>query len=412
MMKKLLSVLLVLVVALLGYWLVAPQQPIVSDAAKSFDGFATALIDEQAIPGLAIAVVKDRKIVHMRGYGFADLRARTPMTADTPMNIASISKPILGIVLLQLRDKGQLDLDADINRFLPFRVDHPQAKGRPITLRQLATHTSGIADYYDTADYQPGADSPTPLTMYLRSLLTPAGARYDAGGHYLDAQPGTVREYSNLGAGVAGAAAERAGGAPLSALAKENIFAPLGMTNSSWLLADYPAGKLATRYEVYQCLPYTSLCASTGEPKRNYLIGRIFRPARADRRVEPYPQFGNPNYPDGGVNASARDLTLLAQSLLAGGKTRDGRLLSPASFDEMLKLQLPPSIDDRQRFFWRDRDGMTGHAGSDEGVYTSFYFDRAKGDAIIVLMNRTPDLATEDAMARLFARIKADLLRR
>lgn len=411
-MKKTLYLLFGLAIIAAGYWLLAPRQPVISDAAASFEGFATALIDEQAIPGLAIAVVKDRKIVHMRGYGFADLRSHTPMTPDTPMNIASISKPILGIVLLQLRDRGRLDLDADINGLLPFRVENPHAGERPITIRQLATHTSSIADYYDTADYQRGADSPRPLTLYLRSLLTPEGARYDGGAHYLDAKPGTVREYSNLGAGVAGAVAERAGGAALAVLAKNNIFEPLGMTNSSWLLADYPAGKLATRYEVYQCLPYTSLCASTGEPKRNYLIGKIFRPASPDRRIEPYPQFGNPNYPDGGVNASARDLTLLAQSLLAGGKTGSGRLLSPASFDEMLKLQLPSSIDDRQRFFWRDRDGMTGHAGSDEGVYTSFYFDREQGDAIIVLMNRTPDLETENAMARLFARIKTDLLGR
>lgn len=125
MIKKLLTSLLVLVLVAIGYWCFAPRQPIVSDEANSFDGFAAALIEEQAIPGLAIAVVKDRKIVHMRGYGFADLRSRTPMTPDTPMNIASISKPILGIVLLQLRDKGRLDLDADINGLLPFRVDHP-----------------------------------------------------------------------------------------------------------------------------------------------------------------------------------------------------------------------------------------------------------------------------------------------
>lgn len=411
-MKKTLYLLLVLAVAAAGYWFLAPRQSVISDGTKGLDGFATALIDEQAIPGLAIAVVKDRKIVHLRGYGFADLRSRTAMTPDTPMNIASISKPILGIVLLQLRDKGRLDLDTDINGLLPFRVENPHSGGRSITIRQLATHTSGIADYYDTADYQPDADSPRPLNDYLRSLLSPEGARYEEGAHYLEAKPGTEREYSNLGAGVAGAVAERAGGAPLAALAKDNIFAPLGMVNSSWLLADYPAGKLATRYEVYQCLPYTSLCASTKEPKRNYLIGKIFRPASRDRHIKPYPQFGNPNYPDGGVNASARDLTLLAQSLLAQGTMNGGRLLSPASFEEMLKLQLPTSVDDRQRFFWRDRDGMTGHAGSDDGVYTSFYFDRKQGDAIIVLMNRTPDLETENAMARLFERIKTDLLRR
>lgn len=170
---------------------------------------------------------------------------------------------------------------------------------------------------------------------------------------------------SNLGAGVAGAVAETVGRAPLAALARTNVFEPLGMMNSSWLLADYGPGELATRYDVEQCLPFTGLCASTEQPKRNFLIRKIFRPASSDRRLETYPQFGNPNYPDGGVNASARDLALLAQSMLAGGKTRSGHLLSTASFDEMLKLQLPPSIDDRQRFFWRDRNGLIGHAGTE-----------------------------------------------
>ncbi|TPE62970.1 beta-lactamase family protein [Sandaracinobacter neustonicus] len=407
-MKRALYVLLAMSLAVVVYWLVAPRQTTVSDQAPDFDSFVAALMEEGAIPGMAIAVVKDREIVHLRGYGFADVSSRTPMTPDTPMNIASISKPILGIVLLQLYDKGLLDLDADINPLLPFSVKNPHASGEPISIRQLATHTSGIADYYDTADYQPGADSPTKLNDYLRGLLSPEGARYADGAHYLDAKPGTLREYSNPGAGVAGAVAEAAGGAPLAALAKANVFEPLGMANSSWLIDDYPAGKLATRYEVSQCLPYTDVCASSVEPKLNFLIGKLFRPTEADRGLSAYPQFGNPNYPDGGVNSSARDLALLAQSLLAQGKTGSGALLSRASFEEMLKLQLPPDIDDRQRFFWRDRDGLTGHSGSDKGVYTSFYFDPEEGDAIIVLMNRTPDLKTEDAMASVLKRARTD----
>ncbi|GGI73792.1 serine hydrolase [Polymorphobacter multimanifer] len=411
-MKKTAYIILVVSLAALLFWALAPRQKLASADAKDFDAFVTALIDEQAIPGIAIAVVRARQVVHLQGYGYADVEARRPMTADTPMNIASISKPILGIVLLQLRDKGLLDLDADINRLLPFRVNNPNAGGAPITVRQLATHTSGIEDYYEIADYQKGAASPTKLSDYLRSLVSADGTRYEAGAHFLDAKPGTAREYSNLGAGVAGAVAEAVGGASLAALAKNNVFEPLGMANASWLLADYPVGKLATRYEVAQCLPYTSLCASTQQPKRNYLVNKIFRPTSADRRLEVYPQFGNPNYPDGGVNASARDLTLLAQSILAHAKYGRGKLLSQASFEEMLKLQLPAEIDDRQRFFWRDRNGLTGHSGSDLGVYTSLYFDKQRGDAIIVLMNRTPDLETEDAMARLHKRAQADFLGR
>lgn len=157
-MKRALYPVLAIGVAAMLYWGVAPRQAETSKIAKSLDKFAAALIEEDAIPGMAIAVVKDGKVVHMQGYGFANASTRRPMTPDTPMNIASISKPILGIVLLQLRDRGLLDLDANVNALLPFRVENRHAQGVPITIRQLATHTSSIGDYYDTADYQEGAD--------------------------------------------------------------------------------------------------------------------------------------------------------------------------------------------------------------------------------------------------------------
>ncbi len=200
-MRKTLIVMGAVLAALLVYWLASPKQVMRSESMQTFADFAPALMEEEAIPGMAIAVVRDHQVVHMQGYGFAEVEARKPMTADTPMNIASISKPILGIVLLQLHDKGLLDLDADINAMLPFRVNNPNADGQAISIRQLATHTSSIADFYVVSDYQKGADSPTPLVDHLRGLLTPEGARYEGGAHYLTTAPGAEREYSNLGAG-------------------------------------------------------------------------------------------------------------------------------------------------------------------------------------------------------------------
>jgi len=407
--KKIYIPLFILLLAA-AYWVVAPRQEITSKDAKSFDEFASALIQENGIPGMSIAVLRDRQVVHMQGYGFANLDARSPMTPNTPMNIASISKPILGILILQAKDRGKLELDEDIRPYLPFPLRHPHGGNAPITLRQLATHTSGIADHYDPADFRPGGDATVPLTDHLRRFLSPNGTDFDESAIFLEGVPGTVREYSNIGAGMAGAVVEAASEESLAQIAKDDIFGPLGMTNSSWLLADYIPGELATRYEVAQCLPFTSLCASTAQPKLNFLIGKSFRPTQADREFTPYPQFGNPNYPDGGVNSSVIDLTLLAKSLLSEGRAADAKLLSSDSFEEMLKLQLPPAIDDRQRFFWRERYGLIGHAGSDLGVFSSFYFDEAEGDAIIVLMNRSPDLSTEDAMEQIYQRAGEEFL--
>jgi len=82
-----------------------------------------------------------------------------------------------------------------------------------------------------------------------------------------------------------------------------------------------------------------------------------------------------------------------------------GQLLTPDSFKEMLDLQLPPNISDRQRFFWHDKGGMTGHSGSDLGIFSSLYFSHDTGDAVIVLMNRTPDAKTEAAMKQIIDRV-------
>ncbi len=226
-MRRLGILLAISIVAGPLFWMISPKQEVASGHARDFDGFITALMAEESIPGLAIAVIKRRQVVRLEGRGFADVASGRPMTVDTPMNIASISKPILGITLLQLKDKGLLNLDADINAYVPFRVANPNFPSATITLRQLATHTSSIADFADPADYAPDVDSPILLTEHLRGLLTPEGKRYDAGAHYLKAEPGSVREYSNLGAGVAGAAAEAIGGESLAALGRDGIFAAL-----------------------------------------------------------------------------------------------------------------------------------------------------------------------------------------
>lgn len=403
-MRRLGVLLAIVIAAILLFWLISPKQRLISDRAGDFDSFLRAVMEEEAIPGLAIAVIQERRIVRLEGHGFADVGSRRQMSADTPMNIASLSKPILGIALLQLKDRGLLDLDADVKGYLSFRIANPSFPAAPITVRQLATHTSGIADFADPADYAADVDSPIALSDHLRGLLTPEGNRYDAGAHYLQAEPGSVREYSNLGAGVAGAVAEARAQQPLATLARDGIFAPLGMTHASWALKDYAQGELATRYEVRQCIAFVRICATSTQPTLNYLIGSLFRPARQYKTFEPYPQYGNPNYPDGGVHASVHDLALLTLSLLDKGRYDGGELLSQGSFEEMLELQLPASLDARQRFFWRDRSGRTGHAGSDRGVYTSLYFDIGEGSAVIVLMNRTPDAATESAMERILER--------
>jgi len=365
-----------LTTALFLFTLPATADEAPPETFEAFDSFVESVRDENNIPGLSVAIIRGGETVHAKGFGFADVATGRSMTADTPINIASISKPILGIVLLQMRDRGLVDLDTNINSYLPFKVDNPHVTGEVITLRHLATHTSGIADYYDEADYAPGTDSPLALTDYLSLFLLPGGPRYDGGAHYLEAAPGEVREYSNPGAGVAGAVAEAVGRAPLAALAHDGIFRPLGMENTAWRIADFPPNQLTMGYQ------------------------------EADGTLEAHPPFGNPNYPDGGVFSSARDMARLMEVLLNGGRYTGGVLLSEESFTVMFRLQLSADISKGQRFFWRDRDGLTGHMGSDTGVFTAFYFGRETGNGLIILMNRSADKATGAAMKQIAAEIR------
>jgi CubicO group peptidase (beta-lactamase class C family) len=353
---------------------VPTQQP---DINSDFEIFAEKTMKDEAVPGMALAVINEGEIISLKAYGYADIEEGRTLTIDTPMNIASISKPIMGIGLLQLVDKGVLDLDADINAYLPFKVDNPNTEGEKITVRHLASHASGIADFYLETDYTEGADSATTLLEHITGLLTPEGARYQDGKHYLNAMPGAAREYSNLAAGVAGAIAEDLSGQSLHEYMSESLFRPLGMDQTNWLISANAPDVLAVRY---------------------------------DKDNQAYPHYGNPNYPDGGVNASIRDLTTLTLSILSGDLHSNHKLLSSASFDEMLKLQLPEVISKRQRFFWRDRDGMTGHQGSDLGVATGLYFNPTTGDAIIILFNRDFDRGTSAVMKKIAERAHQDLL--
>ena len=346
------------------------------DDRAPFEAFVNRTIGEATIPGVAIVVLRDGETVHSAGYGYADVERGRAMTADTPMNLASISKPVLGMGLLRLREEGRLDLDADVNDYLDFEVDNPNVEGERISVRTLAAHTSGIADFLDESTYVPNADPPMPVGDFVRQLLVPGGARYDDGAFYLDASPGAARVYSNLGAGVAGAVLESVAGESLASYQARTLFRPLGMRHTSWRIADYGPNELAVRYNM-------------------------------STTFQPVPHYGNPNYPDGGLNASANDLSILMRFVFSDGALGRQRVLSSESMAEMFRVQAEEA-DARQRFFWRDRDGLTGHLGSDVGVFTAFYFDRAQRNGFIVLMNRTPDRATEQAMMQIVLRIRAD----
>lgn len=374
------------------------------------------LMDYAHIPGLALVKVEHGKVVYMQAYGLADEASATPLTTDTLFNIASISKPMLGILLLKAEQQELLSLDEDVNRYLPFAVVNPNFPDAKITLREIATHTSSIADYFNFDFYCFNQDCAISLEQYLFRLLSKDGDLYEAGSHYLAKAPGSHWQYSNLATALAGLILERQTGKTLDELSQQLIFTELLAAPASWKLEPVKSFPLATQYEVQGCLIY-GVCfdPQAAQPWRRQL-SNFLTAHSAVIHYRAYPAFGNPQYPDGGLRTSIQGLGNLMVNLLANRTTEGGQILSPEIYREMFRVQVPDAVQKGQRFFWRQNDGALmsddyiGHIGADYGLFTALYFNPATKDGFAVLMNRGIDDLSWQAMASLTAAYKANRL--
>lgn len=342
----------------------------ISDLFTATDHSIEQRMNKVRIVGLGAAIIVNKEIVWERGYGFADKEREVPFTKDTIMNIGSISKTITGAALMRAVQDKKLSLDENVNRYLPFKVTNPHFPNAPITLRQLATHTSGITDrgpVYASA-YRFGRDSPDALGDFLQDYFVP-GARNYSEANFLASKPGTHREYSNIGAALAGHVVELAVGEKLSVYTKSNIFAPLRMTNTGWFLSDIDLSKHSTLY-IGQGLPV------------------------------PIQLYGLTTYPDGGLRTSVNNLSRFFASLLNGGVYDGVRILDRESVDEMTRLQYdiaskPDNVElsgenaMNSGIFWATKRNLTrfGHSGADPGIVTMMLSDADKEIGVVLFVN-------------------------
>lgn len=197
------------------------------------DRFVARQLKGYKIPGATVSVVKDGEILYAKGYGQADVEAKEPVVADkTLFKIASISKLFTTTAVMQLVEDGRLDLDRDVNAYLED-VEVPNTyPGRPVTLRNLLTHTAGFEERFTGSGARGAAG--LDLVEYLSGQM-PARVR----------PPGEVTAYSNYGMALAGLVVQEASGMPFDRYVEENILAPLGMKSTT--VAQPPAPELKER---------------------------------------------------------------------------------------------------------------------------------------------------------------------
>jgi CubicO group peptidase (beta-lactamase class C family) len=115
-----------------------------ADLEAFLDGLVPTQLARDDIAGATVAVVKDGKVLFAQGYGFSNVKRRTPVTFETVFRAGSISKLFTWTAVMQLVERGKLSLDKDVNEYLDFQVPH--TFGKPVTLRNLMTHTAGFEE--------------------------------------------------------------------------------------------------------------------------------------------------------------------------------------------------------------------------------------------------------------------------
>jgi CubicO group peptidase (beta-lactamase class C family) len=264
--------------------LLSPSRPLIlSDLEAWTDGYLPFAMQREDIAGAVVVVVKDGKILFKKGYGYANVDKRIPVDPDaTLFRPGSVSKLLTWTAVMQQVERGNIKLDQDINIYLDFVI--PPFNGRPITMRNLMTHTAGFQDSLKDLLVTNSA-SPRPLGQFLKRQIPERIS-----------PPGEVPAYSNYGTALAGYIVQRVSGRSFDDYIEREIFEPLDMSQSSfrqplpanlrpkmskgyWLGSEKPKP-----YEVFSTVPAGSM-ASTGTDMAKFMIAHLQDGAYNDNRL-------------------------------------------------------------------------------------------------------------------------------
>lgn len=303
-----------------------------ADLEPFLDPLMQDYLEHHKIAGAVIVVVHDGETVLAKGYGYADIENKRPMTADaTLVRPGSISKLFTGIAVMQLVEQGELDLDQDVNDYLDFAIPTPSG-GVPVTLRRLLTHRAGFEEVIrDLFTKEP---APQSLDRWVANYLPPRLF-----------PNGDVGAYSNYGLALAGYIAERVADQPFADYVKESILEPLGMVRSTFRqpLPEDLAPMMAKSY---------------------------------DRSDEPPLEFFEtiPPAPAGALSATGADMGRFMQALLNGGEIDGTRILSEKSIAQMMTPEVTAPTGKLGLVFYETRlagQSLIGHNGGTMAFFSN-----------------------------------------
>ncbi|MEH6309191.1 serine hydrolase domain-containing protein [Olivibacter sp. CPCC 100613] len=346
------------------------------------------VITEMKLPGMAVVLVNKKGVIYKHAFGKADIAENKSYSLNTIQEIGSVSKMILAVALMKAIELGYFSLETDINRILPFKVTNPYEANRAITIRELATHTSGIIDnpsvYINTYQFhlqrRPYSQSYTvPLKElgYQRTLsdstlkqfyfnyLAKQG-KYYTSKNFIHSPSGKTSSYSNIATALIAYLIEIKSGLSYKAFTNRYIFKPLHMTHSAWFTTEIKLSKLAQLYHDSDII---------------------------------FPLYDLVTYPDGGLKTNASDLSKFLIDVI-NGLSGKSIILKRQSFQTMFTPQfssrnLPAKLSLTTRnkgILWNlYNNGTIGHDGDDPGVSSFLVFNPATGLGGLFLCNKYID---------------------
>jgi len=287
---------------------------------QQFEQRMRALVEQRVSPSLAVVAVRGDDTVVARGYGWSDLEQGTNASAETIYLYCSMTKLFTATALMQLRERGLVELDREVRAYLPdFPLHHPS--GREVTVRHLLSHSSGIANPIPVSWVHLAEEPAVTLDDLSRRLL----ARY----HRLTFEPGSRYAYSNLGYLVLGQVIERISGQSYTDYIQQHILEVLDMYRTGLSYGHLQDQDLATGY-----VRSWSMMGLLG---RFLVDRRIFGATRNGYTA--FQRFLIDGAPYGGLLGPVSELGNFLKAYLNGGTFQGRRLLEPSSIAEMLTPQ-------------------------------------------------------------------------
>lgn len=370
-------------------------------ASLSFNGFSQNLSAEfnaistaNDMMGGSLVVFCEGGIIENLAIGKSDLGRNLDMTVDSKYRIASISKTITAIAIMQLVEQNLLDLEDNISTILGYPVQNPNYPADSITVRMLLSHTSTIIDGSSYSSFLGATVNDNPIPN-LSEILTPGGSYYTAG-QFNNTIPGTYFNYANINYVILGTIVEKVAGLRFDVYCQQHISMPLGIDASFNVNDLTDIDQLAVLYRKPGGVWTPQVDDYNGvQPVWTNLGGYV--PGTNGGR------FG----PQGGFRCSAADLAKIFMVLMNNGAYDGDTLLSPASCAAMYAPEWYYNGNNGNNFFGLFRswglgihritslpgndialpgsDSLLGHAGEAYGLVSDAYFDRDRKVGFIFL---------------------------